>query len=267
MSPGPGLIVDLTTATIICHRAVIADRPLRRMRGLLGRTSLRAGEGILLRPAPSIHTAFMRFPIDAVFVDRDMNVVKIVERLRPWRITSAQHARAVLELAAGEAQRSRVEVGHRIGILDPSELTAAPGATNGGLKDAAAHEDDVSAEPARILLVSSDRRFRALASALLTRRGCSVVVGDLVKGTAELAEREHADVVVIDADLSLTAAARETAQIALLAPRVGVVIVGDSTEGLATLPVIAKWDSFDALYSAIERARPQRAIKGGPSGA
>jgi uncharacterized membrane protein (UPF0127 family) len=260
MSPGPGLIVDLTTATVICHRAVVADRPLHRMRGLLGRKSLPAGEGILLRPAPSIHTAFMRFPIDAVFLDRDMNVVKIVERLRPWRVASAQRARAVLELSAGEAQRHRIDVGHRIGIGDPSELTAAPGVAKGFLKNSVAHEDRASAEPARILLVGSDRRFRALASALLTRRGCSVVVGDLIKGTAQLAERERAEVVVIDADLSLTAAAREAAHIGLLSPRVGVVVVGDSAEGLATLPVIAKWDSFDALYSAIERARPQRAI-------
>src|SRR5262249_57212194 len=113
------------------------------------------------------HTAFMRFPIDAVFVDRDMNVVKIVERLRPWRIASAQRARAVLELSAGEAQRHRIAVGHRIGIVDSSELTAAPGAANGRLQNAAAHEDVASAEPARIVLVGSDRRFRALASALL----------------------------------------------------------------------------------------------------
>ena len=59
------LIVNLTRGGVVCERGVIADRALRRMRGLLGRRTLPEGEGMLLRPAPSIHTAFMRFPIDA----------------------------------------------------------------------------------------------------------------------------------------------------------------------------------------------------------
>ena len=54
---------------IVCERVVVADRAHRRMRGLLGRKYLRQGEGMVLRPGWSIHTAFMRFPIDAVFLD------------------------------------------------------------------------------------------------------------------------------------------------------------------------------------------------------
>ena len=76
-------IVNLTRGSVVCERAVIADQPLRRMRGLLGRRSLPAGDGLLLRPAPSVHTAFMRFPIDVVFLDRDLQVLKVVEALRP----------------------------------------------------------------------------------------------------------------------------------------------------------------------------------------
>ena len=52
---------------------------------LLGRRSLPSGEGILLRPAASIHTVFMRFSIDAVFLDDDLRVVAISHDLRPWR--------------------------------------------------------------------------------------------------------------------------------------------------------------------------------------
>jgi hypothetical protein len=75
------------------------------MRGLLGRRGLAQGEGLLLQPAGSIHTAFMRFPIDAVFLDGDRRVLRVAPGLRPWRAAGAKHARAVLELAAGEAAR------------------------------------------------------------------------------------------------------------------------------------------------------------------
>ena len=98
----------------VCGRVVLADRPLARMRGLLGRRSLPPGEGLLLRPAGSIHTAFMRFPIDAVFLDRDQRVVRLVRSLPPWRSAAARGARSVLELAAGECDRVGLAVGERL---------------------------------------------------------------------------------------------------------------------------------------------------------
>ena len=63
---------------VVVEHCLIAARPLRRMRGLLGRRSLPGGEGILLQPAASIHTFFMRFPIDVVFLDRELVVEEIV---------------------------------------------------------------------------------------------------------------------------------------------------------------------------------------------
>ncbi len=62
--------------TVVCARCGIADSPLLRMRGLLGRSSLAADEGLLVRPAGSIHMLFMRFAIDAVFCDRDPRPLK-----------------------------------------------------------------------------------------------------------------------------------------------------------------------------------------------
>ena len=84
------------------------------MRGLLGRRSLPSGEGILLQPASSIHTAFMLFPIDAVFVDSGGQVMKVVRSLRPWRAAACRGARAVLELPAGEAERRGIAAGQRL---------------------------------------------------------------------------------------------------------------------------------------------------------
>jgi uncharacterized protein len=102
---------------VVCARCLLADRPLSRLRGLLGRGELPAGEGILLVPGGSIHTLFMRFPIDVVFLDRDDRVVGTRSTLRPWRMAFAR-ARKTLELAAGEVQRLGLESGEQL-VLEP----------------------------------------------------------------------------------------------------------------------------------------------------
>jgi len=104
---------------VVCERCVVADDSLTRMRGLLGRTELPPDEGILLRPASSVHTWFMRFPIDVVFLDRDLAVVRVVRRLRPWRTAYGRRAAAVLELAAGESERRGIDVGDRLSLAAP----------------------------------------------------------------------------------------------------------------------------------------------------
>jgi uncharacterized membrane protein (UPF0127 family) len=85
-----------------------------RMKGLLGRKSLAEGEGILILPAPSIHTFFMRFPIDVVFLSKEGEVLKVAENVRPWRARSCRGAHSVLELSAGETQRRGIAVGQRL---------------------------------------------------------------------------------------------------------------------------------------------------------
>ena len=100
--------------SIVCERCVLADTALARMRGLLGRRELPSGEGILLKPASSVHMAFMRFPIDAVFLDRDLRVVKVASDLQPWRAAGSRGAKAVLEIPAGEAARRGLSVGDRL---------------------------------------------------------------------------------------------------------------------------------------------------------
>jgi uncharacterized membrane protein (UPF0127 family) len=101
---------------VVCEQLLVAARPLRRMLGLLGRSSLTGSEGILLRPAGSIHTFFMRFPIDVVFLDRDLVVVGIEPALRPWRTAGRRGAKSVVELAAGECARRGVAVGDRLSL-------------------------------------------------------------------------------------------------------------------------------------------------------
>jgi uncharacterized protein len=99
---------------VVCDKCVVADSPASRLRGLLGRSELRPGEGLLLRPASAIHTCFMRFPIDAVFLDRDWRVVGISGDVRPWRAAGRRGAKAVLELPAGESSRRGLELGDQL---------------------------------------------------------------------------------------------------------------------------------------------------------
>jgi hypothetical protein len=109
------LVLVSPTGQVICDVCHVANRPHTRMRGVIGWKRLRRGEGVLLRPTFSIHTAFVRFPIDAVFLDAEMKVVSIAHNLKPWRIAGTRRAKAVLELAAGECRRLGIEQGDRIG--------------------------------------------------------------------------------------------------------------------------------------------------------
>ncbi len=105
---------------MVCPALSVADTARSRMKGLLGRRSLGDGEGLLLRPAGSIHTAFMRFPIDAVFLDADMEVLRVESNLRPWRISAQRGAKAVVELPAGAAEGMGLAVGLTLELAEKS---------------------------------------------------------------------------------------------------------------------------------------------------
>jgi hypothetical protein len=71
---------------------------------------------MLIVPAPSVHSAFMRFEFDAVFLDRDMKVLRLAEQIPSWRARSARRARSVLELAAGQIAARGVQVGDQLAV-------------------------------------------------------------------------------------------------------------------------------------------------------
>jgi uncharacterized membrane protein (UPF0127 family) len=278
------LVLNLTRGSVVCDDVVIADRAGRRMRGLLGRDSLAPGEGMLLQPAPSIHTVFMRFSIDAVFMDGTLRVKKTVEGLRPWRVASARHAWGVLELAEGEVTRRGIGLGDQLGVVEVTDQLGAFVASSEWTGDYDPRPDvEVSADRVvdyrlcnqsgatsgehgnpvdgtRVLVVGADRRFRSVAAALLTRRGCVVTLAERMTKVAEVAKLEASEVVVLDAGVSLTEAAHAAAQIEMLDRPVGIVIVGEEAQpSISAMPVLSKWGSFDGLYGAIEHARPSRA--------
>jgi len=118
------ITVESENGDVLCDRCLLADTPWTRLRGLLGRKRLDENEGLLIRPAGSVHTFFMRFPIDVVFLTRDDSVVKVVSGLRPWRLAGARGARRTLELPSGGAARARVALGQRL-VLVPGRAREA----------------------------------------------------------------------------------------------------------------------------------------------
>jgi uncharacterized membrane protein (UPF0127 family) len=87
---------------VVVSQVVYAETLPARLRGLLGRAALAENTGLLIRPCQSIHMWFMRFPIDAAFLDRDLRVLKIARNLRPWQLAFApRQTHCVLETATG----------------------------------------------------------------------------------------------------------------------------------------------------------------------
>jgi len=94
--------VLISSGKVLATDVAVATSLMARMRGLMGRSSLPAGQGLLIQPCKGIHTFFMRFSIDAVFLDRDNRVVAFFQSLAPNRMTPVYgKAKSVLELPAG----------------------------------------------------------------------------------------------------------------------------------------------------------------------
>ncbi|NHZ88130.1 DUF192 domain-containing protein [Massilia sp. CCM 8733] len=88
-----------------------------RLAGLLGRRALAPDEALLLAPCSNMHTFFMRFAIDVVFLDSDGLILAIHRGVKPWRVRAMRRAHACLELAGGGALRAGLTVGQRLARL------------------------------------------------------------------------------------------------------------------------------------------------------
>lgn len=112
-------IRNTTRGTTLADRATRADGWMQRLKGLLGRDSLQAGEGLHIDPCTSIHTFFMRFPIDVLFIDTEGMVVRAFESIRPWRATRMYpKARSVVELPVGTLKATETYEGDVISFSE-----------------------------------------------------------------------------------------------------------------------------------------------------
>jgi uncharacterized membrane protein (UPF0127 family) len=108
---------------IVAHTVVPAFESATRRKGLLGRDSFPEGSAMIIAPSNAIHTFWMRFAIDVVFVRRDGVVVKVQESLSPWRAAIAAKAYAVIELRAGALRQVDVKVGDVLALALSSDVT------------------------------------------------------------------------------------------------------------------------------------------------
>jgi uncharacterized membrane protein (UPF0127 family) len=104
-------VVNLVRGTVLASSVEVADTSRTRRRGLLGRASLSPGEGLWIIPCESVHTLFMRFPIDLIYIDRRKRIRRLRSDVIPWRLSVCFSADSVLELAAGTIRASRTEQG------------------------------------------------------------------------------------------------------------------------------------------------------------
>jgi uncharacterized membrane protein (UPF0127 family) len=112
---GFSLVNDRTGAAIVTELEIAVDSATRR-KGLLGRDRLADSTGIVIAPTNAVHTFFMRFPIDIVFLTRAGRVVKVRESVPARRIAIALRAFAVVELAAGCAARKGLRTGDVVSV-------------------------------------------------------------------------------------------------------------------------------------------------------
>lgn len=112
------VVRNKTRNTQLGDQIEVAGSGVLRSKGLLGRNALAPGEGMWIIPCESVHTFFMRFPIDLVYIDRKHRVKKISMTVPPWRLSACLSAHSVIELPAGMIQDSQTMAGDILEIVD-----------------------------------------------------------------------------------------------------------------------------------------------------
>jgi uncharacterized protein len=110
-------LVNARTGGVVADHVVAAFDSKARRTGLLAHESMPMGTAMIIAPTNAIHTFFMKFAIDVLFVAKDGHVVKARAEVRPWRMSAAWRAHAVIELPSGTLERSRVQPGDRVTVV------------------------------------------------------------------------------------------------------------------------------------------------------
>ncbi len=106
------IAINTTRGARVTQGGPVAKNPLTRLVGLLGSKSLEFGDGLWIVPCDSIHSFFMKFPFDAVFLDKNLKVVHLIREMKAWRISPLVFsAHSVLEVPAGITQQTATRIG------------------------------------------------------------------------------------------------------------------------------------------------------------
>jgi uncharacterized membrane protein (UPF0127 family) len=111
--------INVTRGQILANRLAVADTFLSSLIGLMGRGRMAPGEGLWICPCQSVHTLWMRFSIDVLFLDNDKSVIHLVERMKPFRISRhLSRAGSVVELPAATIQLTGTRLGDRLEFVE-----------------------------------------------------------------------------------------------------------------------------------------------------
>ncbi len=111
------IVKNVTKDSILADDLSVAENFFKRFMGLMFKKNLPAGKGLHIVPCNSIHMCFMNFPLDIIFLSKDLEILSTVEGIKPWRISriiSGSHS--VLELPAGTIARTSTVVGDKLSI-------------------------------------------------------------------------------------------------------------------------------------------------------
>jgi len=122
------IVTNTERNTVIGEAIEVARTASQKVKGLLGRECLEEGQGLLFKGAGSLHTLFMRFPIDIIYTDKKGKVVKVAEAVRPFKLVAAPlRCHYALELPAGAITASNTRVGDHLNFEEETEIVAAVG--------------------------------------------------------------------------------------------------------------------------------------------
>jgi uncharacterized protein len=119
-------VFNRTRQTVLGTSVEVANHGATRRKGLLGRSGLPSGEGLWIIPCESVHTFWMKFPIDLVYLDRNKKVKKVRSGVVPWRLSACLSAHSVLEFASGTIHSTQTRAGDWLEFSPALPLSDCP---------------------------------------------------------------------------------------------------------------------------------------------
>lgn len=115
------IAINISKSSILADNLSIADTFFKRFMGLMFKKELPYGKGLHIIPCNSIHMCFMNFPLDIIFLSKDMEILNVIEGISPWKVSKiVPKAHSVLELPVGTISKSSSAIGDKI-VIESNE--------------------------------------------------------------------------------------------------------------------------------------------------
>lgn len=111
-------LINVTNGAVLADFVQVAGNFMTRLKGLIGRTGLKSDEALIIQPCKSVHTCFMSFPIDVIFLNSESYILRTMENMQPYRFSPiVAGSRMVVELPSGRLAATLTGVGHQMKLL------------------------------------------------------------------------------------------------------------------------------------------------------